>query len=210
MTKRKCFLQTRSFCLLKTLTDGLEWCGLLVDYCYVFISCLDSHSDGTHSPHRIHCWDSDEMLHFSKSDEETNSSTSWMVWGWQLSGTIQSMSLKSTLQREHRWLEVLAVWRCASVYSSRYYCALLERCLMSGATLCPLTWLCAYASLHRGLSWLIAQCFPVFSRRLGAAPFCLSFCIWEILWLYFNQIFFLSESCQAFMWLWACSCVSVR
>ncbi len=23
---------------------GLEWCGLLVDYCDVFISCLDSHS----------------------------------------------------------------------------------------------------------------------------------------------------------------------
>ncbi len=34
---------------------GLEWCGLLVDYCDVFISCLDSHSDGTHSLQRIHC-----------------------------------------------------------------------------------------------------------------------------------------------------------
>ncbi len=32
----------------------LEWCGLLVDYCDVFISCLDSHSDGTHSLQRIH------------------------------------------------------------------------------------------------------------------------------------------------------------
>ncbi len=31
------------------LTDGLDWRGLLVDYCDVFISCLDSHSDGTHS-----------------------------------------------------------------------------------------------------------------------------------------------------------------
>ncbi len=49
------------------LTDGLEWCGLLVDYCDVFISCLDSHSDGTHSLQRIHWWDSDEMLHFSTS-----------------------------------------------------------------------------------------------------------------------------------------------
>ncbi len=28
--------------------------GLLVDYCDVFISCLDSHSDGTHSLQRIH------------------------------------------------------------------------------------------------------------------------------------------------------------
>ncbi len=55
-----------SFCLLKMLTDGLEWCGLLVDYCDVFISCLDSHSDGTHSLQSIHCWDSDAMLHFSK------------------------------------------------------------------------------------------------------------------------------------------------
>ncbi len=64
------------------LSDGLEWCGLLVDYCDVFISCLDSHSDGTHSLQRIHCWASDVMLHLSKTDKETNSSTSWKVWGW--------------------------------------------------------------------------------------------------------------------------------
>ncbi len=49
-----------------------DWIG--VDYCDVFISCLDYHSDGTHSLQRIHCWDTDAMLHFSKSDEETNSS----------------------------------------------------------------------------------------------------------------------------------------
>ncbi len=71
-----------SFSLHKTLIAGLEWCGLLVDYCDVFISCLDSHSDGTHSLQRIHCWASDDMLHFSTSDEETYSSTSWMAWGW--------------------------------------------------------------------------------------------------------------------------------
>ncbi len=28
--------------LHKMLIDGLEWCGLLVDYYDVFISCLDS------------------------------------------------------------------------------------------------------------------------------------------------------------------------
>ncbi len=39
-------------------TCGLLWC---------FISCLDSHSDGTHSLLRIHWWASDVMLHFSKS-----------------------------------------------------------------------------------------------------------------------------------------------
>ncbi len=54
------------------ITCGLLWC----------ISCLDSHSDGTHSLQRIHWWACDVMLHFSKSDEETNSSTSWKVWGW--------------------------------------------------------------------------------------------------------------------------------
>ncbi len=42
----------------------------------------DSHSDGTHSLQSIHCWDTDAVIHFSKSDEETNSSSSWMAWGW--------------------------------------------------------------------------------------------------------------------------------
>ncbi len=32
-----------------TICKMLESCGLLVDYCDVFISCLDSHSDGTHA-----------------------------------------------------------------------------------------------------------------------------------------------------------------
>ncbi len=58
---------------------GVVWitCGLL----WWFYQCLDSHSDGTHSLQRIHWWASDGMLHFSKSDEETNSSTSRMAWG---------------------------------------------------------------------------------------------------------------------------------
>ncbi len=58
-----CFLQTCSSSLHKTLTDGLESCELLVDYCHVFIRCSDSHSDGTHSLQSIHWWTSDVMLH---------------------------------------------------------------------------------------------------------------------------------------------------
>ncbi len=46
----------------------MNWSG--VDYCDVFISCLDSHSDGTHSLQGTHRWDTDVKLHFSKSDEE--------------------------------------------------------------------------------------------------------------------------------------------
>ncbi len=56
-----------TFSLHKTLTNGLDWSGLLVDYCDGFFSGLDSHSDGTHSLQRIHWWASDAMLHFSKS-----------------------------------------------------------------------------------------------------------------------------------------------
>ncbi len=59
---RICFLQACSFSRHKTLTVGLEWCGLL----WRFISCLDSHSDGTHSLH-IHWWACNVMLNFSKS-----------------------------------------------------------------------------------------------------------------------------------------------
>ncbi len=43
----------------------MDWSG--VDYCDVFISCLDSHSDGTHSLQRIHWWDTDAETHFTIS-----------------------------------------------------------------------------------------------------------------------------------------------
>ncbi len=43
----------------------MDWS--LVDYCDIFISCLDSNSDGAHSLQRIHWWASDLMLNFSKS-----------------------------------------------------------------------------------------------------------------------------------------------
>ncbi len=51
-----------SFSLHDVVIDRPEWCGLL----WCFISCLDSHSDGTHSLQMIQCV-SDVMLNFSKS-----------------------------------------------------------------------------------------------------------------------------------------------
>ncbi len=60
-------LQTCTFLFHMMLIDGLESCGLLVDYCDVFISCLESHSEGTHSLQRIHWWASDVMLNLCKS-----------------------------------------------------------------------------------------------------------------------------------------------
>ncbi len=46
------------------------WSG--VDYCDVSISCLDSYSDGTYSPQRIHWWASDAKFIQICPDEETN------------------------------------------------------------------------------------------------------------------------------------------
>ncbi len=58
------FLTNMQLFTSQDITDGLEWCGLL----WFFISCLDTHSDGTHSLQRIHWWCNvtDVMLHFSK------------------------------------------------------------------------------------------------------------------------------------------------
>ncbi len=72
--KMDLLLKTWNVWLLKTLTDGLEWYGL-------FLSAVWTHSDGTHSLQSIHLWASKGMTHFSKSDEETNSSTSRITWG---------------------------------------------------------------------------------------------------------------------------------
>ncbi len=62
LTAKLWFCVLHSFLLHKTYINELGSCGLLVNYCNVFISCLDSHSDGTHSLQRIHCWASDVML----------------------------------------------------------------------------------------------------------------------------------------------------
>ncbi len=77
-----CFLQTCRFSLHNMLIDGLESSGLLVYYCDVFISCLKSHFDGTHSLQMIHWWASDVMIHFFKP-VLINSSTSWIAYNFQ-------------------------------------------------------------------------------------------------------------------------------
>ncbi len=101
------------------------WSG--VDYCDVIISCLDSHSDGTHSLQSVRCWASDAMLYFSKSDEETNSSTSWMIWGrghvqlisilgWSIS--ISEMLCWHSRARSETLVPLLeGWWRCYSLQS---------------------------------------------------------------------------------------------
>ncbi len=59
----------------------MEWSG--VDYLWIIVMFLSAVSFWRH-PFTAEdpWWRSDVMLHFSKSDEETNSSASWMAWGW--------------------------------------------------------------------------------------------------------------------------------
>ncbi len=56
------FFYKHSFSLHRKLIDGLKSHGLLVDYCEVFISYLNPHSDGTHSLQKIYWWAIDELL----------------------------------------------------------------------------------------------------------------------------------------------------
>ncbi len=67
------FIRNRQFLLHKVLIEGWSH----VDYCDVLISCLDSHSDGTHSLQRTA--EQATFLNFSKSVEETNSPTARMA-----------------------------------------------------------------------------------------------------------------------------------
>ncbi len=53
-------------------SPDVNWWTGVVWIIVMFLS--DSHSDGTHSLQSIHCWDTDAETHFSKPDEETNSS----------------------------------------------------------------------------------------------------------------------------------------
>ncbi len=78
--KKYLFLINMQLFILQDLNWWTEVVGLLVDYCDVFIICLDSRSDGTHSLQRIHCWASDVMLHFSKPalmKKQTNLHFGW-------------------------------------------------------------------------------------------------------------------------------------
>ncbi len=76
------FLQTFSFWLLKMLTDGLEWCGL---WCFYLFGLLFWRHPFTAEDPLLSKWCNATFLQIC-SDEETNSSTSWMTWGWGHSG----------------------------------------------------------------------------------------------------------------------------
>ncbi len=75
-----CFLQNIQ---LLTLQDINRWTVVMwvVEYYNFFISYLDSQSDGTHSLHAevVSKWCNAKFLQICSN--ETDSSTSWMIWG---------------------------------------------------------------------------------------------------------------------------------
>ncbi len=75
-----CLFKTCSFSLHKMLIDWLGSCGLLMNYCDIFIGRFISHSDGTHSLQDplVSNWCNAEFQNCS--DEETNSFTFSMAW----------------------------------------------------------------------------------------------------------------------------------
>ncbi len=85
----------------------MDWSG--VDYCDVFISCLDSHSDGTHSLQRIHWWASDVMLNFSNSNEETNILDGQRVNKFSFMGEplLKKKTLYHILLFKFRWIDTI-------------------------------------------------------------------------------------------------------
>jgi len=93
------FFTNAQFLLQTTLIDELESCGLLEEYCDVFISHLDSHSDGTHSLQMIHWWASDLLLNFSKSVQ--------IFWKIQFLGELYVLQQHVT---DDKFVSMLDLW----------------------------------------------------------------------------------------------------
>ncbi len=76
------------------------------------MSCLDSHSDGTHSlDPLVSKWCNDTFLQIC-SDEETDSSTFWMAWGWVHNNSVNYTFKIETYSLELLIVYVLIIWRC--------------------------------------------------------------------------------------------------
>ncbi len=89
---------------------------IVVEIC-VMIFCSEWVPSEWESKQRIHWWASDAMLHFSKSDEETNSSLSWMAWE-----SIFSVNYSSKAFRSHRvWTAVQ--WHISPVHVGPLCCS---------------------------------------------------------------------------------------
>ncbi len=71
--------------LFKPLSEGLEFCGLLVEYFNVFLICFNTHSDHSHSLQRINWRASDVMLHFFKYVQMKKQTHLWWPEGKQIS-----------------------------------------------------------------------------------------------------------------------------
>ncbi len=99
----------------------MDWSG--VDY--VFVSCLDSHSDGTHSLQRIHWWTTDVMLKFFKSvlmKKQTHMAWDLSTFPTNLFLENDNHSLSSHRKYHPSSLFNILVVRLAPVLPNRWWC----------------------------------------------------------------------------------------
>ncbi len=82
-----------------------------VDYCDVFISCLDSHSDGTHSLQRIYWWASDvaKFLQYVPHIYSFNKYYKYMHISWVIN--LQHTQCEVFTDTPMKWLRYLSWWR---------------------------------------------------------------------------------------------------
>ncbi len=171
------------------LTDGLEWCGLLVDYCDVFITCLNSYSDGTHSLQRIHWWASDSIQNFPKSvytKKQTHLHLRWSkgkyvfskvsFFGWTTSlifNNIIKLTSVTLLDENLNWTELdndNGRSRSCSIMLLDLIILLAIICVFT--SICPLLFLCFRTEMDVGAcsTWNVWSASPVKSAVCSWSP----------------------------------------
>ncbi len=140
----------------------MDWSG--VDYCDVFISCLDSQSDGTHSLQSIHCWDTDAGTHFSKSDDDLRVRTCSANINFWVNHCFNSSSISVSADE----LFLSALYRSQARLSTR-----------GGCEVCDLTWKWC-DSLSAAEAWRCIRDIDLPSEwpSVSLEPVLLHYCCW--------------------------------
>ncbi len=84
IVKQKAFMFVITNMQLFTLQYVINWWNGVMDCLWIivmFLSALWTNLDGTHSLPLVNTWCNAKFLQIC-FEEETNSSTSWMAWGW--------------------------------------------------------------------------------------------------------------------------------
>ncbi len=119
------FYSHTDFPLHKTWIDGLEWFGILVDYCLSDVWTILT------APIHYNSKLFNATFLQIRPDKETNSSTSWMAWGWIHFQWILMYGLTIHLKQHALWTlacgSTLTDWHVQSQFSCCHPC-LYHKC----------------------------------------------------------------------------------